>query len=287
MEMLNMYALLDKERYAVNRLILNEDVQRELSQSIRNSYKDFDYEFIDFDGSYKPDKDEAFVIQGFELAESIKKCGNDPIGQDLFRDKQSDLIALFTYIESEDAYVFQNIKRNQIFTRSGLSIFLDKDTFKKMDSLAISINSEIDCVYKNNNLYFKSYWTARQILDLRDHYKIATDKDLDEFIANDSIQVLCNDTFNSNADAWVRRKISLIQDSGTLETFQPRKIKEIAADYSVDVQLSENKIIVPNEKREVKKLLKFLDENIYKGPLTDETYETNSKREFTARSQVQ
>lgn len=78
--------------------------------------------------------------------------------------------------------------------------------------------------------------------------------------------------------------MSLIQGAETMDTYQPKKIKEIAAEYSVHVQVKENKVVIPKEKEDVKDLLKFLDENIYKGPLTAETYVTNSKREFSGES---
>jgi hypothetical protein len=49
-------------------------------------------------------------------------------------------------------------------------------------------------------------------------------------------------------------------------------------DIEIDSSTGEDRIIFPSEKAPAKKLLQFLNEEIYIGAITDTLYETNSKR---------
>ena len=52
--------------------------------------------------------------------------------------------------------------------------------------------------------------------------------------------------------------------------------------YDVELKIDNNKIIFPAEKAKAKKLLQYLNEELYKGVITEKVYETNSKREAEA-----
>lgn len=48
--------------------------------------------------------------------------------------------------------------------------------------------------------------------------------------------------------------------------------------YPVDIQVAEDKIVFPADKAAAKRLLLFLNEELFRGAITDQVYETNSKR---------
>lgn len=269
-----------KEDYGVKKLRVTREIQKELTSTFSNAQTKLmnaDHEYIEFDGSYKPDMDEILYIENFELPETIKNAIKVPTSTGELRPKEAkdqEINAIFTgKVNNDDEYLisFQNFQRNQIISGRGIGIILAKDTFKKIDKLALNFKDEVDCVYQDNNLYFSSYWIARQVFDLSEYYKKATDKDLHEFIQRDELYCQNESVFMANSDDWIRRKVAMIQDKQVLEKYSAKEIKKAAHAHNVQFKLEGEKIFIPDEKQELKDMLKFLDENIYKGPLTQET----------------
>ncbi|WP_410971292.1 hypothetical protein, partial [Salmonella sp. SAL04269] len=64
------------------------------------------------------------------------------------------------------------------------------------------------------------------------------------------------------SDSWVRRKISLIQQSGILQRVPINDMKAVALEFNIPlVTLASNGtevIVVPDNKPDLKKLLRFL-----------------------------
>lgn len=84
------------------------------------------------------------------------------------------------------------------------------------------------------------------------------------------------------SDSWVRRKISLVQQSGILSNVPLNEMKAVAAEFNIPFDTIEEKseevIKIPEKKSDLKKLLRFLDEDYYKSPLSKTNFITNSKR---------
>ncbi|WP_216596780.1 hypothetical protein, partial [Pseudomonas coronafaciens] len=104
---------------------------------------------------------------------------------------------------------------------------------------------------------------------------------LKEFIAADMI-------FSANpagildvSDSWVRRKILLIQQSGILQSIPINEMKAIALEFNIPFETMANedgeKLLLPEAKSDLKKLLRFLDEDYYKSPLSKTNFLSNSK----------
>lgn len=284
------FCTISRDCNKVKKLRINREVQKELvsvfsqkSDQLLNNEK----EFIEFDGRYKPSENEVFYIKNFNMPETIKKAIKTPTSvEELLpkNNKNKKINSIFTgTLNNENKYIisFQNFMPSQIITASGVGLIFNNNSFNKISKLAVNIKEQVDCIYMNNNLYFSSYWVARQIFDLSDYYKMATDEELKSFIKKDVLTTMNEDMFFQNADEWIRRKVAFIEDSKVLERNSPYDIKKIAEDHNVDLKLNnDNQILVPDEKQDLKDLLKFLDEDIFKGPLTNNTYMTNSKRKL-------
>lgn len=284
----SVFCTVDKDSYEVKKLSITSDIQSEIINIFNTGYislMDNGKDFLKFDGRYSAGKNEIQYIENFSLPDNIRAAIEEPISTDELTAKNiddSEINSIFISNESEEKgiIVFQNFQKDQIITNRGINIFLDKKIFKKLESQALNIKNEIHCVYKNNNLYFSSFWQARQIFDLADYYKEATDEDLTSFATRDEFYLQNMHEFVEDADSWVRRKVALIQDAGIVDKYKPKEIVSIAKEHDVEIELRDDKILIPSNKRELKIMLKFLDEDIYKGPLTDDTFETNSKRQF-------
>ena len=70
----------------------------------------------------------------------------------------------------------------------------------------------------------------------------------------------------------------MINDSGVLQDNSASQIKSIAKKIGVLIEVSDNKVVIPKDKEQVKIILGFLDEEAYKGPFSKKTFLANSKR---------
>ena len=112
--------------------------------------------------------------------------------------------------------------------------------------------------------------------------KDATDQDLKVFIQNPALEFADAQIFLDVADAWVRRKVVLIQQSGILDYCSASKIAAAAKFCDLQLQLTgaagQEKIVMPSDRQEVKQLLRFLDEDYYQSPESSVKYMSKSRR---------
>ena len=71
----------------------------------------------------------------------------------------------------------------------------------------------------------------------------------------------------------------MLKASGVLDDYTANEIQERSEDYDVSIGIKQDKIIFPSDKAAAKKLLQFLNEEIFRGAITETLYETNSKRQ--------
>ena len=270
---------------------LDANTQRSICETFSDCVKEllFDKEKIVFNGNYKPEHDEFLYINDFQLDEKIKNVIRNPLGVPSFRaemDSSSEIKAVFVgeVIDIEDqeqfSIAFQRFRKEQYISTKWYHLFFEKNTFFRREGFGISISDSVDCFYTNNELQFRSFHIARQIFDLRDYYRLATNEEVKSFGDNPKLMIEDEEAFEVMADTRVRRKIALIHDAQILEKFAVSDIKKRARQVGIKVEVKAGKIVIPNDKKRLKVLLGFLDEEAYKGPFSENVYLANSKRKI-------
>ncbi len=124
------------------------------------------------------------------------------------------------------------------------------------------------------------------MLDLTQYYKEATDEDLKEFAKNEIINVDDVTNLVKMSDSWVRRKISLVMQSGILEEMNIEETKGTALLFGIELNTvnvdGRPTLVLPETKVELKKLLRFLDEDYFQSVLRSKPHLSNSKRQISA-----
>lgn len=240
-------------------------------------------EYVSFDGNYSPDADETLCINQFALDEIIKEAVETPAGIESFapENTNSDNIkAIFVgeICEGRMVIAFQKFKKEQYISVKGINLFFDRDTFVQEKRFGITISDEVDCIYEDGRLLFKSFFMARQIFSLMKYYREATQGEVERFTQMEELSLDSAEMFIGQADSRVRKKVASIMDSGVLERFSARDIQKIGRQAGIDVAIRDKKIVIPAEKKKMKIILGFLDEEVYKGSFSNITYITNSKR---------
>lgn len=290
--LLNLFALTNDPANRIVRFKLTEEVQEELSRLLLDQDGTFDAVMereIEFDGKYKPDQGEALFIQNYDDIDNLENSIKNPLvveeitpSNDIFR----SIKALFSGYEIEDGAVkvlIQYFDKRKIISTNGLSIFHSGDVYKKIEGLGISMDTKLSATLIDGRLKFFSFHLLRQIFDLTQYYKEATNDDITEFSRLENIQVTDSDYLLAISDSWVRRKISLIQQSEILSTVPINQMKAVALEFNIPFEtVTENEvemIKLPDQKADLKMLLRFLDEDYYRSPLSNTNFVTNSKRE--------
>lgn len=287
---LSLFALTNDPAKRIVKFDLSGDVQEDLTKYIKGQEATFDsnQEEIKFDGKYKPDEGEILYIDSFDDLDGLESAIKNPTSIDVVdptEDFFHEIKALFSgYILSDGnvKVLLQNFDRRRIISTNGLSIFHSANVYKKIEGIGLTIDHKLTATLEKGRLKFFSFHGARQIFDLSEYYKVATDDDVFEFSDLQIIKVENKDQLIEISDSWVRRKISLIQQSGILQNVPINEMKAVAIEFSIPfytITEGEAELIkIPESKSDLKKLLRFLDEDYYRSPLSKTNFITNSKR---------
>lgn len=287
---LNLFALTSIPGMRVLRMPLTSDVQAGISELFRAQEHEFTQgieEEIKFDGMYRPEESELLYINNFDDVDGIKSAILRPQGCQEFVLKSGALEsikAIFTgYIKNGTIRVLiQGFDRRRIISANGFSLVHSENAFTRFDGGGLTLDNKLTAIIEDDNLKFASYHYLRQIFDMSAYCKESTDQDLKVFIQNPALQFADPQVFIDGADAWVRRKVVLIQQSGILDYCPASKIAATAKFCDLQLQLAgtagQERIVIPADRQEVKQILRFLDEDYFQSPQSTTKYMSKSRR---------
>lgn len=287
--MFTLFAYTRDPAQRIIRFAVDREVQEELTEFLDPQVKYFERERdeIVFDGKYKPDEDEMLVIEDFDdidnLASAIEFPLNIPIADP--ETLQFDQIRSLFFGSTQNGITtvyLQNFDRRKLISDTGFSIFHAKNVYKRIEGTGITLDTKITAKLEGNRLTFLSFFLTRQIFDMTTYYQEATDADISEFAKLPQVFSDNEKALIDVSDTWVRKKLWLIKQSGILEKVTPADLKIIAAEFGIPVVYKNidgiERLQLPTDKKMLKTLLRFLDEDYYKSPISKTNFVTNSKR---------
>jgi len=277
----------------IRRILMDRDLQKELTDLFNSKVFEFipneDDKIPKFEEHpcYKPEEDEIFVIERFDIpTEIIDAIRNRMTYRNLTENEYDDIKAIFCGKgdSKENCVIAFTIfdARNIIQCRqSKYLIFYKSDTFKKFDQKILIVNGKIDLLFMNGNLYFRSLHNAKRVFKdlMNEYYREATDQEVEEFgkeFFGDDVEI--SEDF---LDSRVRKLIFGVVKSGM--NFDLKKVVEIGrSKFGLNLEINNNgKLELPDDKKEFKKFLKLLNDDLLESPLTELKYETNSKKRLS------
>ncbi len=283
----------------IYRLELDKETQTSVCETFSNSTGSMinGKECHDFTVNYKPESDEYLRIENFLLPDEIKDAIRNPLGVTSYEkdpevrsEYEDDFIA---YPEIKAIFVgeriqkaegeqfniaFQRYRKEQNLVALPFRLFYSNNTFRQEKRFGIGISYNVDCFFTGEELQFASFYYARQVFDLREYYRTASDPEVEAFTKNDSLVFENVAQFAGMANTYVRRKIALINDSPVLQEYSAKDIQSIARNSGIEVKVQDDKIVMPAEKEAALEVLAFLDEEAYRGPFSNDLLLANSKR---------
>lgn len=287
------FAILDAQ-YANRILKFNLDgaAQQKLTDIFLDCYRNFlSYsEIISFNPDEELTKTECFFIDNFQSCLDFTLVRQNPEAvSELVMGSNAELqhiIAVFTVHENK--LLIQNFNRRNIIDLQKsfwLNPFTPNNQFVAAKADGFSLDSKLIAIIEpNEKILFRSFNTLRHIFDMDIYFKEATDSEVNSFVNNTHcFEIDENINLTDIADTVVRTKITVINKSNILNNHSVAELKEAADSISYPLNLNSNqdKISIPNNKKQLKELLQFLSLNIYKDPITGQTRIAKSSRLFT------
>ncbi|MEZ2146379.1 Kiwa anti-phage protein KwaB-like domain-containing protein [Bradyrhizobium sp. DN5] len=285
---MNLFALMSDRR--IVRIQLTAEVQREMDEAFtvqEQRFRDSSEDQIEFDGKYKPDDGECLFIDDYDDIDGLHDAIANPLGKPQIEpsaDEFEKIKALFMgrEIDGRRTAIVQNFDKRKILSNRGLSIFHSADVFRKVEGVGLTIGTNLSAILDDSRLSFFSFHSARQIFDLSQYFREATDEDLNVFAASEALKVADLNTFVTTSDSWVRRKVALVMQSGILERidFEATKATALVFGVNLETEVTGDRValVLPEKKAELKKLLRFLDEDYFQSVLSSTPHLSNSKR---------
>lgn len=287
-----LFALMDDKQQPVRRVPLTAALNQELAAMFAEQQAAFlgDKTEITFSGSYNVDPGEIFTIAGYPLSDVISGAIANPLTCQVLnlKNETHKIKALFTGACNDQGKQinFQMFDNGKLL-KAGFTLVGSGDTYKKLEEPGLILQDKITAHYDNGSLYFSSYHNTKRFLDLADYYREATDTDLDDFAATDMFAFEDEAAFKEQADSMVRKKIALLQKNEVLKDVAVIDIQTVARNFNAElppehhINITVNddgKLVVPVDKKELKELIRFLDEDYVTAPLTKRKCLTNSKQ---------
>ncbi|WP_213715728.1 Kiwa anti-phage protein KwaB-like domain-containing protein [Cedecea lapagei] len=292
-----LFAIMDNESaIKIVRIKLDKDASEMIDQTFGDQKLHFEAHHdsvIPFYAGYSPSYNECFELDNFADAESLADTITRNTAIPEWDPKEIDIDhikALFVGVgkpKSKDCIAIQTFNKKQILDTSKsfvMSIVGAANTFSKAEKVGFNIDDKLVAIIKNGKIYFRSFFKLRSIFNMNVYFQEATDNDLAVFSSNTAFIVPPGFDLSVIADTPIRNKITMINKSGILEAELLPTLKaaanKIGFPLKTQVTQGQEKIEMPQTKKEIKALLDFLDEDIFTSEISQKIFKSNSKRPY-------
>ena len=269
---------------------LHQALQEHLAGSWQTQYDKFveEVQEIDFNPGYRPEGHECFCIENYtppdwlEREDSRTVLELDAISRnETLIDSIKGIVALTRDDQNEEVMLFQNFSHSHVIRPGRLLLLRHNNTYETTQNPGLTLDVKLSAVYlpSESKLLFRSFRTVNTFLPLSDFYKEASEQEIREILNHRLLAPEDPDTIATGATQWFRKRFAMLRDSGVLDEYSAIEIEDRSDGYDVEIDISQDRIVFPADKPAAKKVLQFLNEEIFRGPITETLYETNSKRQ--------
>lgn len=188
---------------------------------------------------------------------------------------------------SSTRILFQSFDRRRTLSTGRWTFLQSGDTFSRLDRPGFTLGDNIQAIYENGVLLFRSFAVVSRFVNLVAIFNEASDEKISEVLSHDAIHVADLNEVLKGADTIMRKQFAAVSELGVLDDVRPNAVKTTAAEFDIDIDIGRHegklKIEFPTKKKDQKELLTFLTEGYYIGPITGKKYQSNSHRPLKAR----
>lgn len=285
--------------FSTKHLCVAQEVQQILDQKFREQAEAFRVGFTptDFDAGWGPEADEIFRASPFQLPDQFKRCVRNPRNcDDITREELvPGAIRAVVGVSVDnngivEQAIFKRIDSSKVIDRSKTAfIMYDADTLNISRENVLIIPDRVDALFvdsdlhEDGDLYFFSLYTTKQFLPLDQLFREATNADIDHLLETGTLVCDNRENFESILDSWSRRRLSMIMERPIWESVPVSDIDQQARRFGVTLntritQEGRSVIILPEERKALKDVLRVLNEDLIQAQLTNNRWQINSKK---------
>jgi hypothetical protein len=240
---------------------------------------------IPFSPAYTLSSDEIFRVPNYVLPKRYAPLLVTPVdvpSVDPARIEQDTrAMVCMTDIDGKPNLLFQRFERSQVLQRNGwISVVLKHDEFDVLDDNVMQFRGQLDAVFDGTDLYFRSAHLIRGFLDVGTLFEEASNSDLQRFCEHKLFSPAQNDLATLCTNEMRKRVMAALQ-LGILDNPPALTIQEHAQKFGLDLEVVRNvegdQIVRPTARKELKLLLKLLNDDLLESPVTSDRYSVNSK----------
>jgi|CXWL01.1.fsa_nt_gi hypothetical protein len=280
------------EQWRLLRIPLHQHLQNSLAASWQQQYEAFtaDMEEIAFDPGYTLEEHERFRVKGYVLPEGLQAgAGGQARNLESINNHENligsikAIIAFARNVHGDELMLAQSFTRSHVI-QPGHFLFLQNDTYESPKRTGLSLGSRLAALYNVNSeqLLFENFRNTNAFLPLTDFIAEASDHDIREVLSHHLLKPQDIEATTAAANQWTRKRFAMLKASKILDQYTATQLVKRSKGYEVEVKVEKGRIVFPADKHVAKRLLQFLNEEIFRGPITEKLYETNSKREADA-----
>lgn len=275
------YALMSDN--TVKHIPLQENLVDEIKRIFINGGTQLKPEGIEedeFDGNIISRNGENIVYVNYALPEDFDRIPDNQADMSEY-DIDNDMPKSIFYYD-EGRFYFQAFNKKNLLKQKTVLKIEYGNMFSKMDNTAFIVEDKVHAIYENGKLFFQSYTIANQIFSLINFVTEATNSEIDSFEELDGISVSA-EVVKSIANIKTRRLIKLLSSTDNIATFMRKKSRtksSLLRKYGINASINaNNELELPtNNVAELNRVLEFLNEDIFRGVITDSLYRSNSKK---------
>jgi len=270
------------------RIPLHQGLQSSLAADWYQQYEEFvsDTKEIAFDAGYTPEEQERFRVKDYALPEWFEAgLGGRLRNLDSINEHENSIPSIKAIIafarnqQGNDLMLAQSFSRSHVI-QPGRFLFLQKDTYETPEHTGLTLSTHLAAVYhiKSRKLLFGNFRSANTFLPLMDFIAEASDHDIREVLGHRLLKPQDIEATTAASNQWFRKRFAMLKASKILDEYTAPQLVKRSKGYEVVLKVEKGRIIFPAEKSAARRLLQFLNEEIFRGPITEKLYETNSKR---------
>ena len=246
---------------------------------------------VNFDPGYLiAQRGEILVSRGFPLPQGFVDDIREPthcerIGSNEVNER--NVKAVVGAVEAEDGSVekviFKWLAGTKVIDQKTVMVVIRKDVLARSNDTALVIPEPVHAVYESGDLHFHAYDTVRKFLEIDAIYRDASREEVADFLRNSPLVFEGEDLYET-ADDWTRRRISLIMRN---LIWEKRSIQQICGraeqllPMPIDVTDEGNSIKLPEDRGLLREVVRFLNQDICRTGITDETIVVGDKRPYS------
>ena len=270
---------------------MSDELQDELSTAWHDLYADFANRLrIPFDVAYQPDESQIFEVSPYELpdwlvlenTESVREANVVPNDENVFRSIRCVVALAWDSERGDQVLLFQNFTQSKIIKPSWRSMVFFQDMYQPSERYGLQLGEVLSAMFIGNphegELLFSKVREINTYLPMEQHYREATETEIRQVLSHPRLFVEDPDEIVGMCSQWYARRFSMLSDSGVLDDYKAEQLRELGAEVEVDLAVVNGAISLPSGRAGLRKVLTFLNEERFRGPITAGLYETNSRR---------